>query len=191
MIENNIFSCDPMPEINGFSWTIVSHFGCILSQAELLFGERDKEYTILGIEIAHIKQPQIWYPNSGKYVIIQVTEDCIGNMNKALFQVTHEAIHCLCPNSNKVVTTLEEGIATYFSMQYTNNQDISSIELPQYQNAYKLSCQLLEYDKTIIKKAREKVSDISKISKSLLLSICPNIDYILLDELTKKFERNQ
>lgn len=190
MIENNIFSCDPLPGKNGYTWTIVSLFGDMLSAAEELFGERNKEYTILGVELAQIDQPQIWFPGSCNHVIIQVTEDCINDMDKAIFQVAHEAVHCLCPKQGKV-SILEEGLATYFSMFYTKKQDISYIELPQYQYAYKLSCQLLKYDSEIIKKARRFVPDISNIDKKLLLSICPNIDHALAEEITKVFVKDQ
>ncbi|MCX8461998.1 hypothetical protein OTH22_00925 [Bacteroides fragilis] len=104
MIDNNIFSCGPLPSNDGYTWTIVSRLGDMLNEAEALFGERDKRYTILGIELANIKQPQIWYPSECNHVIIQVTEDCSNSMEKAIFQVAHEAIHCLCPNPKKKTT---------------------------------------------------------------------------------------
>lgn len=191
MIENNIFSCDPLPKNNGYTWTIVSLFGDMLSAAEELFGERDKKYTMLGIELVKIDQPQIWFPGSCNHVIIQVTEDCISDMDKAIFQVAHEAVHCLCPQQGKKVSILEEGVATYFSMLYTNKQNISYIELPQYQYAYKLSSQLLKYDSEIIKKARKFIPDISNIDKKLLLNICPNIGHALAEEITKAFVKDQ
>ena len=192
MIDNNIFSCDPLPSNNGYMWTIVSRLGDMFNKAEELFGVRDKEYTILGIELANNSQPQIWFPGNCKYVIIQITEDCSKNMEKAIFQVAHEAIHCLCPNSKKKVTVLEEGLATYFSMYYTHTYQINyNIDKPQYQVAYDLCSKLLEYDIELIKKARTIESDISLIDKELLLKVCPDIDHTLLNELTKKFEHNQ
>lgn len=66
MIDNNIFSCDPLPSNNGYMWTIVSRLGDMFNKAEELFGVRDKEYTILGIELANNSQPQIWFPGNCK-----------------------------------------------------------------------------------------------------------------------------
>mgnify|MGYP000765033476 CR=1 FL=1 len=192
MIDNNIFSCDPLPSNNGYTWTIVSRLGDMFCEAEKLFGSRDKEYTILGIEFANIEQPQIWYPGNCNHVIIQVTKDCSNNMEKAIFQVAHEAIHCLCPNPKKKATVLEEGLATYFSMYYTHTHKIYyNIDNPQYQIAYDLCSKLLNYDFELVKKARIIEPDISFINKEILLSICSNIDHTLIDELTKFFERNQ
>ena len=188
MIDNNIFSCGPLPSNDGYTWTIVSRLGDMLNEAEALFGERDKRYTILGIELANIKQPQIWYPNDCNHVIIQVTEDCSNNMERAIFQVAHEAIHCLCPNPKKKTTILEEGLATYFSMYYTRKRKIYyNIDNLQYQKPYEFCSKLLNYDFELIKKARIIEPDISFISKEILLNICPKIDHTLLDELTKKF----
>ena len=67
----------------------------MLHEAERSFGQRNKDYTILGIELADIKQPQIWFPGDCRHIIIQLTEDCINAMDKALFQLAHETIHCL------------------------------------------------------------------------------------------------
>ena len=188
MIDNNIFSCGTLPSNDGYTWTIVSRLGDMLNEAEALFGERDKRYTILGIELANIKQPQIWYPNDCNHVIIQVTEDCSNNMERAIFQVAHEAIHCLCPNPKKKTTILEEGLATYFSMYYTRKRKIYyNIDNLQYQKPYEFCSKLLNYDSELIKKARIIEPDISFINKEILLNICPKIDHTLLDELTKKF----
>lgn len=46
---------------HGFTWTLPSRLGDMLADAEMMFGERDHSWTILGIEFA-LTGPMIWYP---------------------------------------------------------------------------------------------------------------------------------
>ena len=114
MLHDNIFSCELLPSKDGYTFTIVSQLGPMLHEAERSFGQRNKDYTILGIELADIKQPQIWFPGDCRHIIIQLTEDCINDMDKALFQLAHETIHCLEPNKYGSTTVLEEGLEHIF-----------------------------------------------------------------------------
>ncbi len=76
-------------------------------------------------------------------------------MERAIFQVAHEAIHCLCPNPKKKTTILEEGLATYFSMYYTRKRKIYyNIDNLQYQKPYEFCSKLLNYDSELIKKSK-------------------------------------
>jgi hypothetical protein len=118
MINDNIFSCNPLPDNSGYTWTIVSRLGDMLNEVEKLYGKRDNDFTILGIEIANIRQPHTSL-SGNKNVTIQITENCINDIGHAIFQVAHEVIHCLCPKEYGT-TYLEEGLATYFSIYYTN-----------------------------------------------------------------------
>ena len=167
--------------------------GNILNEAEKLFGERNRNYTLLGVELIDRDYPQIWFPCNCGNIVIQITIDCLNNMDKAIFfQVAHECVHCLCPNIGKPATILEEGLATWFSVYYTrlNNINIHPQE-QEYQNACYLTYQLLEYDFDIIKKARKYSPNISDITKELLMELCPNINLHLANELTKSFDYNR
>ena len=168
MIKDNIFSCDPLPDNSGHTETIVSRLGNILNEAEKLYGERDRNFTILGIEIANISQPQIFLSgNDKKNVTIQITENCINNIGQATFQVAHEAIHCLCPKVHRSSTYLEEGLATYFSIYYTAKiGDPYSMPNPKYFKSYELVDTLLKIDGDIIKISRKIEPDLSKIAYS-------------------------
>jgi len=76
MVNNeNIFFCRQLNEYE-YSWSITSRLSNMLSVAEDYFGERNKEYSIIGIEIENTKQPYIWYPNdaNSKHVIIRIAE---------------------------------------------------------------------------------------------------------------------
>lgn len=191
----NIFFCRQLNE-HEYSWSITSRLSDILSIAEHYFGERNKEYSIIGIEIEiNTEQPYIWYPTNdlnSKHLIIRITENCINNMNEAIFEVAHECVHCLCPTSGKNATILEEGLATWFSIHYTSRLGINiQPSIQNYQKAYELVSDLLKYDFDIIKKARKQSPNISDITKELLMNICPNINPHLVNELTKPFDYNQ
>lgn len=194
MVNNeNIFFCRQLNEYE-YSWSITSRLSNMLSVAEDYFGERNKEYSIIGIEIENTKQPYIWYPNdaNSKHVIIRIAENCINNMNEAIFEVAHECIHCLCPNKDKCTTILEEGLATWFSIDYTNKLGIDiQPSIQNYKRACELVSDLLEYDFDIIKKARKQSPDLSYITKELLISLRPNINPYLVNELTKPFDYNR
>ena len=187
----NIFLCEPIE--GGFSYSITSRLGNIISNAEKLFGERNKDYTLLGIELTNGEYPQIWFPNNCRHIVIQITFDCLTDMNEAIFQVAHECVHCLCPNNTgKPTTILEEGLATWFSIDYTSKLGINiQLSRQNYQIAYELVSKLLEYDFSIIKKARITSPNISDITTELLLSLCPNISNHLVNELTKPFDYNR
>lgn len=186
----NIFSCEPIE--GGFSYSITSRLGNILNYAEKLFGERNKDYTLLGVELIDRDYPQIWFPCNCGNIVIQITIDCLNDMDEAIFQVAHECVHCLCPTIGKLTTILEEGLATWFSVHYTQLHNINKNPQTQnYQDACCLVSQLLEYDLDLIKKARKQSPNILDITIGLLMNICPNINPYLANELTKPFEYNR
>lgn len=51
----------------GFTWSYSSLLGHLLLKAEALYGERDKSYTILGVEMRLGRldvSPRIWYSDN-------------------------------------------------------------------------------------------------------------------------------
>ena len=189
MQEETIFTATPIE--GGYSWTIISLLGTILKDAESLYGERDRSFNILGVELCDQEQPQTWYPGSWdgqKDVIIQITKDCQTNLKKAIFQVSHEVIHCLCPKPGRHANVLEEGLATLFSTYESNKFGIGyHTDSLLYISAMKKVEELLSYDETIIKKARMMEPDISLITKEMLLGFHPSIKDDLLKILLKPF----
>ena len=184
---SSIFISHPIPD--GHSWTITSKLGHILKIAEEKYGPRDYSYTILGVEFNQDGHPRIWYPGNRKHLIIQISLDCFNDFNRAVFQVAHEAIHCLCPTGVKSANVLEEGLANLFSIEYTlaNGNGIWSSNDQNYTDASELVKQLLSFDEEIIKKLRIIEPTISLIDKSLILKTNPNIPEKLADSLTLKF----
>ena len=49
-INSDLLVTQPLPNDNGYTWTLASLLGDMLHIAEELFGPRDLSYTILGIE---------------------------------------------------------------------------------------------------------------------------------------------
>lgn len=156
----------------------------LLQRAETLYGKRNTDFVIDGVEITTNNQPDIYFPYKDNHIIIRITEICRNDKDFATFQIAHEIIHCLYPNSPKIVTCLEEGLAVHFSVQCANN---IFPDLDKYITARKLLDDLLIYDNDIIRKARIIEPNISKITGDILLSICPQIDKDLLLSLTTLF----
>lgn len=185
---SSIFISQPIQ--NGHSWTITSKLGDILHVAQEKYGPRDYTYTLLGVEFNQETQPRIWYPKNGKNIIIQITLNCLNDLNIAVYQVAHEVIHCLSPiTGQKHTNVLEEGLATLFSFEYAfhNGNGAWQPEIEKYQDAYRLVRQLISIDADIIKKLRQLQPTISKIDKDLILSVNPNVPIELAENLTQVF----
>lgn len=129
---------------HGYTWTLTSRLGELLDKAERLMGERDKAWTVLGVEFSTTPYPQTWYPGiqeNRKDIIIQLTQSSANDKKRALFQLAHEVIHLLSPTGKpQTSTVLEEGIATYFSIHVMQSMgfDItpSYISDVAYEDAY-------------------------------------------------------
>ncbi len=175
---------------SGYSWTITTKLGHILYVAESQYGERDKSYTILGVELYEGEQPCIWYPGNCNNIAIRITSNCSDNMDRAVFQVAHEAIHCLSPTGLKNSNFLEEGLASHFSIQYTrdNGHGVWSYNEEKYARALGLFEELITVDRDIINKLRQREPTLSLITKEILIEVNCNIPEILAEELTKKFD---
>ena len=184
---SSIFISKRIP--NGHTWTITSKLGHILSTAEEKYGKRDTSYTLLGVEFNQEMQPIIWYPGNKKHIVIQITLDCLDNINQAIFQVAHEVIHCLCPTGDSNANVLEEGLANLFSIEYTRENDNGIWEASEqkYTDASELVERLLSYDTDIIKKLRLIQPTISLIDENLILQMNPNIPSELANKLVAKF----
>jgi hypothetical protein len=184
---SSIFISHPTP--TGHSWTITSKLGHILRTAEEQYGPRDYSYTILGVEFNQDGHPRIWYPGDCKHIIIQISMNCIDDINRAVFQVAHEALHCLCPTGKNNANVLEEGLANLFSIEYTiaNGNGVWTSNDQKYTDASELVKQLLSLDYEIIKKLRLVQPTISYIDKDLILRTNPNVPVELADKLSMKF----
>lgn len=97
------------------SWTLATRLSQVLTEVEAQYGERDRTFTFVGVEFFK-GVPHIWFPGGGKHVIVRLWDDCLKYPIKAYWQLAHEAVHLL--NPVLVGNNLEEGVATYFAVEY-------------------------------------------------------------------------
>ena len=127
-----------------FSWTLATRYGVALKFAEDRYGRRDLDWTLLGVDLARVSAPQIFYAGAHggrKDIVIQLTESAATDEKRALFQLGHEVIHVLSPIGPDLDSSiLEEGIATYNSIEFVQNAGIdigpSYIGNADYEAAY-------------------------------------------------------
>ncbi len=188
-INAELFITKELETKDGYTWTMASRLGDTLKKAEELFGKRDIEYTILGVEFALTERLQVWYPGNCKHIIIQLNKHALEDVNQALYQLSHETVHCLSPIGKKAANILEEGLATYFSEWYMKQNGLGDwfASLPKYIEAVKLVKDLLAIDNDIIKKVRALQPTISEIKSEELLKANNNIPKELADKLCEPF----
>lgn len=161
----------------------------IIQTAELKYGQRDITYLITGVEFENSGYPYIWYPANSKDVTIRVTINCLDDINRTVFQVAHEVIHCLSPTGSANANFLEEGLATHFSIEYTKNNGFGpwSPGNTKYEEALGLVKELFSFDSDIVKKLRKTEPTLSLITKDLIIATNSNIPENLAENLEKKF----
>jgi hypothetical protein len=181
---------------SGFHWpgspgavTLPRALGIFLSLAEQQFGKRDYSFTILGVEIANADYPEVRYPGGLLHVVVSLSRECQTDVNRALFQLAHEAVHLLSPPTRETVTVLEEGLATAFandiSAQLKLNYHTSSAV--NYVQAMQAARKLLAMDSQVIKKLREQSPKISDISAEDIRRAVPGLNLGLCKLLERRF----
>lgn len=171
--------------------SITSVLGNILKHIEFYYGKRNPTYTILGIELFE-EGPDIHISEyDPSYISIRITPNCRFDMTETVLQVSHEAVHCLHPTTIENVTYLEEGLATLFSLEYTNSYiGEKYIDNQHYIQASNLVSELLKYKPTIIKELRTQQSSISMFTPKMLIANCPDIPLDLAEKLTARFSQS-
>lgn len=174
-VEDSLVIANPLPSGNGYTWTLASRLGEMILDIESQFGERDRSWTILGIEFCE-SGPQTWFPGDCGHIIIQLGLSAKEDPVQALFQLAHEYVHLLDPVVFGFGTVLEEGLATHFSLEYIKqfhpNYTTSDTK---YADAARLTAQLLNITPIAIKDLRSKGIKISQITASQLLAVCPQL----------------
>ena len=194
MEQINITNChqfftEPLPNNGGYRWTLASLLGNILHTAEELFGQRDRSYTILGIELV-AGGPGIWYPGDRKHIVIQLSLHAATNMFAACYEMAQETVHLLAPTDRQNVNNLEEGITIYFANLYMKealNNPYSPPSDMRYRNALEAVTPTLDKDIDCVRRLREKEPSFSEISHGLISTECPNLTADEVDFLLSKF----
>jgi hypothetical protein len=179
---------EPQEGFEYFSWTLTTRLSHMLDEAEAQFGERDRSYTIVGVEFA-AGHPRVWYPGSRKHVAVQLGLECLTNPRQACYQLAHETIHLLSPSGGKNSICLEEGIACVFASAYMKKY--FSLEWPPASQSYLQAAiaaeALLALKPDIIKTLRLSEPTISKISSQTLIYACPGLDPSQAEYLCSRF----
>ncbi|WMT77087.1 hypothetical protein [Bradyrhizobium sp. Ash2021] len=106
-----------------WSYALPTWFGLFLSDAEALYGPRDKAWTPLGIELWDNHNQTC--PLEGNTVCIRLNIKTLTHHDFNLFNLAHETIHVLGPSKGVDITFLEEGVAVAFSLQLKHYNDKS------------------------------------------------------------------
>ena len=147
-----------LPAKDGYTWTMTSRLGHMLAAAERMFGERDRRWTILGVEMCmdEDQPPQNWYPGypARTNIIIQIVP--AQDERFACYQLAHEVVHTLAPQVGTPANVLEEGVAVWFARRYVKDNFDFNIDAgrPSYDDACKLVDQMLSRDEQAIRKLR-------------------------------------
>jgi hypothetical protein len=158
------FCCEPLPTKNGYGFSLTTLLGHFLSIAEMKYGPRNKNWTILGIEFCG-EIPHVWYPGNMGYISIMLADMARLNPAEAIFELAHEVVHLLSPNGGGPAKTIEEGVATIFAHQ---NSPIRGGQA-SYLEAERLVKELLAIDDHAIRKLREKRPAFSDFTPEFIL----------------------
>lgn len=193
-LRKGLFDTIPLESKNGYTYTLTSRISDMLFKAESLFGARDRSWTILGVEIyINGVAPQIWYPKGleRRHIIFQLVSPAHINEVVANYQLAHEVIHSLSPVIGVASNVLEEGIASWFAMDYVRKEfDVIIKEsLESYRTAREKVERLLAVDDNAIKKLRLVEPCFKRMRIDTFEKAGLAVDKVLIGELLSSFER--
>lgn len=172
-----------LPIDGGSTWTLTSRLGWLLQQAEQQFGSRDQSYTLLGIEFGE-DGPMVWYPSTGRDVIIQLSDSAAQDPTQAFFQLAHEVVHLLAPSGGQNALVVEEGLAAYFADEMSRRVGSPWHSVgPDYLQAKALVEKLLSAESLAVKKIRQTEPDFCKWTPDLIQTVAPRV--LSASELTE------
>ncbi len=174
-----------------YTWTMPSLLGDMLHMAQRMFGERDRSYTLLGVEFCG-DLPRVWCPGNRRDLIVQVAVRCMNEPERACYQMAHECIHLLGPSGCSSATVLEEGLATWFAQHYMaerlGNPNWRST-LYSYRDAQRQYEVLHTLDPDAIRMLRQEQPTFNLFTRELLLKHYPALGEAAADALLQPFKR--
>jgi hypothetical protein len=122
------FCCEPLPAGDGWTWTLISRMSDLLAEAEDRYGNRDLDWTPIGIEFGG-DWPSIWYPGypGRRHISIKLSRAARQDFGQAIFELSHEVIHLLGPAGRRAAPAIEEGVAVLFSEEVSRRFDVNLI----------------------------------------------------------------
>jgi hypothetical protein len=185
ILSDDLIVAYPLP--NGFTWTLASRLGQMLTKVELQFGQRNRSFTVLGIEFRD-GVSQLWFPGNCGHVVIQLGLAAMQDPIRAKFQLAHECVHLLDPAPGGT-NNLEEGIATQFSLDFLEAEFGIRYQTgnPKYDNACNLIRSLRAAKGDAAKELRRLHGTWRGISKQEIMAMCPSLDVEIADQLAATF----
>ena len=140
----NHFIASRLKTNDGYTWTLPTRLGQMLSEVEAAYGPRDRSWTILGIEFI-VGNPQIWFPGDRAHVAIQLSTTAEESEVRACYQLAHETVHLLAPAGPRIAPVIEEGLATVYAEDFVRREFkvIDMTNVPSYARAAALVRELL------------------------------------------------
>jgi hypothetical protein len=187
--------CERLPTDDGWTWTLNSRLGELLSEAERRYGERDDGWTPLGIEFGGAR-PAIWYPGNIKtpelkHLIIKLSFNARHDPGRAMFQLAHEVIHLLAPTGGRHAPAFEEGLATIFSEEIAKKFGIQyRYDGPDYIYCKLITNEFLNlYSEAGIRLLRKRERSFHLFTPEILQTVFPSVPDKLAINLCEPFDR--
>jgi hypothetical protein len=184
------FCCEPFEDQTGYTWSLTTILGDLLFTAERKYGERDKSWTILGIEICG-SNPHVWFPKvdqGARFVSVMLSETARMNIRQAVFQLAHEVIHLLAPIGRRGAPIIEEGLATANCRAESIKRQLYTTPQGQdYLRAESLLEEFLSLHPDGIRQLRAIVPSFKEFTPDLICSTCEGTPAALATELCKPF----
>jgi hypothetical protein len=172
-----------------YTYTLTKKLGEYLREAERRYGQRNMEWTILGIEFCG-SVPHVWFPYHEKLVSIMLTDSAASNTEEAMFQIAHEVIHLLEPTHTPPTTVFEEGLATLFAHDMSAKDQLGRITVqPSYLSAESAVRELLAIDGDAVRAIRRSEKTFFDLTEEGVLRACPSASVVLAKKLSLKFVR--
>jgi hypothetical protein len=168
----------------------------LLTEAEQLYGERDRTWTFLGVRWE--EQNLTWPIDKDRKLASICLHKLKNHMPDFLpFNLAHETIHMLSPPDWDKVTYLEEGVAVSFSLTREIYKDPSYISKQQaifeknpenkYTTAWNGVDQLIKSKPGAITKLRLGNKSLSCVSATQILDLAPSFDRAVAKQLCERF----
>jgi hypothetical protein len=184
------FCCDPLPDNDGYTWSLTTYLGKFLREAQQKYGPRDPAWTPLGIEFCG-DTPRLWYPGNASHISIMLTDAARANPKRALFQLAHEVIHLLSPSGGRHANVLEEGLATLNSHFVSREMGLGFFsDVPSYLVAENLVIKLLETNSDVVRQMRVREPKLLNFNTNLIREFAPSLPVEIANELCCPFVRN-
>jgi hypothetical protein len=190
---------DPAPDKPGMAnLTLCTLLWYYISEAEKVYGPRDKSFTVVGVEFSSLlpacmgRVKPIW---SHEFLLVQIDVRFILNRWNIRCIMAHESVHLLKPTfgQGSHTTVLEEGAAEVFAIKemtkFCNSKWAGMEPGSPYDVAKNLVEQLLAMDGEAIRKVRVIQPCLSLVTPADLQAVVPSIDPELAARLCAPMEQ--